>query len=189
MLPASKSTLRSTILQHRKSLAPATWQTKSEQICDRLKTAAIFQQAETVFAYFSFRQEPDLSSLFSMTKNWAFPRCVNKSLDWHLWQPGNSLNIGRYGIQEPLTTAPKILPSTADLILVPTVAVDFQGYRLGYGGGFYDRLLSLPQCLDLPTISIVFDYALIDSIPVDPWDTKMSFICTETKFKSIENAK
>lgn len=175
-----KPRLRQKILQQRQALSQEEWQTKSKLICDRLQNLSLFQEAKTVLAYFSFRQEVDLNSLFSLQKNWAFPRCVGQSLIWHLWQPGESLNFGKYGILEPLETAPIISPSLADLILVPSVACDQQGYRLGYGGGFYDRLLSSPQCLNIPTIGIVFDFAYLAQLPADNWDIKLNFICTGT---------
>ena len=180
----NKTIIRTKILKQRQALSPLDWQTNSNLICDRLKTLALFKQAKTIFAYFSFRHEPDLSSLFSLNKNWAFPRCVDKSLEWRLWHPGEPLAIGKYNIQEPLKTAPIISPSAADLILVPTVACDEQGYRLGYGGGFYDRLLSSPQGSNIPTIGIVFNFAFIPQLPIDPWDIKLDFICSETKFLS-----
>jgi 5-formyltetrahydrofolate cyclo-ligase len=184
MSQLDKSVLRREILHQRQSLSPAEWQAKSNQISDRLKSIPLFQEAQTVFAYFSFRQEPDLSPLFSLDKIWAFPRCVGKSLVWHSWQPETELNIGKYGIQEPLDTAPMIEPASADLILVPTVACDDQGYRLGYGGGFYDRLLSRDRTLNIPTIGIIFDFAYGIQLPTDPWDMKLKFSCTETKFAS-----
>lgn len=202
----NKSALRREILQQRQSLSPAQWQLKSSLICDRLKSITLFQEAQTILAYFSFRQEPDLTPLFSLAKTWAFPRCVGKSLVWHSWQPGTELKIGKYGIKEPCATATTIDPATADLILVPTVACNVQGYRLGYGGGFYDRLLSrqavslsegLPfkvksplgysknnRSLNVPTIGILFDFAYGVQLAKDPWDVRLNFICTETKFDS-----
>lgn len=178
----AKSALRSQILQQRQSLSPDQWEQKSQQICDRLQSLTLFQEAQTILAYFSFRQEPDLSPLFGLAKTWAFPRCVGKSLVWYSWQPGVELNIGKYGILEPGATASMIEPASADLILVPTVASDSQGYRLGYGGGFYDRFLGGDQ--GITTIGIVFDFASEIKLPIDPWDTKLSLLCTETKITS-----
>jgi 5-formyltetrahydrofolate cyclo-ligase len=180
----NKAELRKEILKQRQTLSKAEWQTKNNLICDRLKTLSLFKQANTIFAYFSFRQEADLSSLFSLEKNWVFPRCVNQSLVWHLWQPGESLITDQYGIQTPRKNSPIIPISSADLMLVPTVACDRQGYRLGYGGGFYDRLLSSAQGSIISTVGIVFDFAYIAQLPVDPWDLKLDFICSETKFLS-----
>ncbi|MEL7408737.1 MAG: 5-formyltetrahydrofolate cyclo-ligase, partial [Cyanobacteria bacterium J06558_2] len=96
--------------------------------------------------------------------------------------PGVNLQSGKYGLPEPLANSPVIDPASADLILVPTVAADHQGYRLGYGGGFYDRLLSSSECAGIPTISIVFDFAYVSHLPTDSWDVKLNFICTETQF-------
>jgi 5-formyltetrahydrofolate cyclo-ligase len=183
MLPLDKSSLRHKILQQRQSLSIIEWQDKSQQICDRLAAHTIFQAAKTVLAYFSFRQEVDLSSLFSIDKNWAFPRCVGQFLVWHLWQPGENLQSGKYGIQEPLTTATIIAPQTADLILVPMLGGDRNGYRLGYGGGYYDRLLS-STASEVTTIGVVFDSAYLNRLPTDPWDIKLDYICTEGQFEA-----
>ena len=183
MSQLSKSELRRTILKQRESLSAAEWQIKSSLIGDRLRNLPLFKEAKTILAYFSFRQEADLTPLFLLNKNWCFPRCVNKSLIWHLWHPGKSFSISKYGIKEPLKTAPIITPQSADLILVPTVACDQQGHRLGYGGGFYDRLLISNQCSCIPTIGIVYDFAYISQLPIDPWDIKLDFICTESKYE------
>ena len=180
MAQPNKSALRRKFLQQRQFLSRLEWQTTSRMICDRLKTATVFKEAQTILAYFSFRQEVDLTPLFELDKSWAFPRCVGKSLIWHAWQPADSLQTGKYGILEPQTDAKIIDPVTADLILVPTVACDRQGYRLGYGGGFYDRLLSSQSAV--PTIGVVFDFAYVTELPIDTWDMPLNFICTENRF-------
>ena len=77
-----------------------------------------------------------------------------------------------------------------DLIIVPTVACDRAGYRLGYGGGYYDRLLTSPEWQDCPTVGIVFDFAYLESLPSDSWDIKLQYICTESHLdecRSIQN--
>ncbi len=126
-----------------------------------------------------------INSLFTNGCSWGFSRCVGQSLVWHRWTPGEDLNLGHYGILEPHKDAPMLNPSEVDLILVPAVACDNQGYRLGYGGGFYDRLLSSPQWQDIPTVGIIFDFAYVSQLPVDPWDQKLTAICTETSVYKI----
>lgn len=177
-----KPELRKTLLTTRQNLSLALWREKSDRLCTQLKQAALFQTAETVLAYFSFRQEPDLMPLFSLPKIWGFPRCMGKELVWHQWSPqsGLSLQPGAFGILEPHPSCPTLLPKDVDLILVPAVGCDRQGYRLGYGGGFYDRMLSQPEWAVKPTIGLLFDFACLPAFPVEPWDQPLSAIVTES---------
>ena len=175
-----KVKLRQKLLQQRKSMLVSEWQHKSDRIAEHLQSSSLFTGAKTVLAYFSFRQEPDLSSLFVDSNYiWGFPRCVEKSLHWHKVTQSDSITKGSYGIMEPNTDSPQIEPGEVDLILVPTVACDYQGYRLGYGGGYYDRLLSSPLWQGKTTIGIVFDFAYLSKLPIEPWDIRLSGICTE----------
>lgn len=157
------------------------WREKSCRICTHLKSSPLFTQGQTILAYFSFRQEPDLSSLFTDTKQgWGFSRCVGKSLSWHRWKPGEHIQIGAYGISEPCPDAPTLDSDSVDLILVPAIACDVRKYRLGYGGGYYDRLLSSPEWALKPTIGIVFEFAYLSQLPIESWDKPLQGICTET---------
>ena len=179
-----KDRLRRLILKKRLSLEPTIWQEKSNLVCDRLESLSLFQKSRTILAYFSFKQELDLSSLFNKgDRNWGFPRCVGRSLHWHSWRPQDKLLLNSsYGIKEPLPQAATISPATVDLILVPAVAVDRFGYRLGYGGGFYDRFLGSPEWVNKPTIGVVFNEAFLPQLPVEPWDRQLDYICTELAF-------
>ena len=176
----TKTELRKSLLKTRKSLSPEAWREKSDRICNHLQNSPPFTQAKTILAYFSCRQEPDLSPLFTTPKKWGFPRCVGKDISWHIWQPGDTLHTGAYGIVEPLPDAPKIEDSEVDLILVPAVGCDLRGYRLGYGGGYYDRMLSKTEWESKVAIGIIFEFALIAQLPVDSWDRSLHGICTES---------
>jgi 5-formyltetrahydrofolate cyclo-ligase len=180
----NKVELRRTLLKTRQSMSVGEWREKSDRLSSHLQNSTLFTQAKTILAYFSFRQEPDLSPLFANTKyRWGFPRCVGNSLSWHLWQPNDAVKIGVYGITEPHPKAPTLDPAQVDLILVPSVACDEQGYRLGYGGGYYDRLLSSPEWANKSTIGIVFDFAYLPQLPIESWDKYLRSVCTETGFK------
>jgi 5-formyltetrahydrofolate cyclo-ligase len=190
-----KAELRRALLKTRKSLTKEEWKEKSDRICFHLQSSPLFTTAETVLAYFSFRQEPDLSTLFINNHHrWGFPRCVGDTLYWHIIETQNftephnfaSLQIGAYGILEPLPNTPTIQPEEVDLILVPAVACDEQGYRLGYGGGYYDRLLGSPAWASKLTIGVVFEFAYLPQLPTHLWDIQLQGICTENGLRMMQ---
>jgi 5-formyltetrahydrofolate cyclo-ligase len=178
-----KVELRRTLLKQRQSMSVEEWREKSDRITSHLQSSPLFTQSKTILAYLSFRQEPDLSGLFTNNqRQWGLPRCVDKSLVWHRWKSGEPLQKGAYGIFEPHEDLPTLKPNEVDLILVPAVGCDDRGYRLGYGGGYYDRLLSLPQWSSVPTIGIVFEFAYLAHLPIDEWDKPLYAVCTERGF-------
>ncbi|MDB9504979.1 5-formyltetrahydrofolate cyclo-ligase [Spirulina major CS-329] len=179
----SKQQLRRTFLSQRRGLSATAWQAHSQHLCDRLTQLPLLQQARTILAYQSIRQEPDLTPLFStLAKDWGLPRCVGKTLQWHRWRWGEPLVQGQYGIGEPDPALPRVEPSQVDLILVPCVACDRAGYRLGYGGGYYDRFCADPQWQGITAIGLLFESAYVDTLPHDPWDVPLSGVCTESGY-------
>lgn len=184
-IPATKAVLRRHFLNLRQDLSIADWQRQSQRLCEQLQQTEWFQRSQTILAYCSTRQEPDLSALFTLPKTWGLPRCVGSELLWHQWSPAGELPLqsGPFGILEPHPDAPQLTVAEVDLMLVPAIACDERGYRLGYGGGFYDRLLSAPAWAAKPTIGIVFEQAVVAQLPHDEWDRPLQAICTEVKFK------
>ncbi|EKV02185.1 5,10-methenyltetrahydrofolate synthetase [Leptolyngbya sp. PCC 7375] len=177
-----KAQMRRSLLKARQALPPQVWQQKCDRICTHLAQWPTLQNARTILAYCSFRNEPDLESLLAQQRSWGLPRCQGKELIWHRWFPtcGWPLRSGTYGITEPDPTSPLVDPRRVDVILVPAVACDVRGYRLGYGGGFYDRMLSQTSWQGKTTIGIVFEFARLPEIPKNRWDCPLDGICTES---------
>ncbi|MEE3718335.1 5-formyltetrahydrofolate cyclo-ligase [Tumidithrix elongata RA019] len=180
-----KKSLRRDAIASRQAIPPDIWQRHSQSICQHLAQWQIFQQAQVVLAYQSFCQEPDLSDLWQKfpDKIWGFPRCVGKDLVWHqvnIFELQASheacMDIGSLGIKEPCPQLPEIDLEQVDMIFVPAVACDRTGYRLGYGGGFYDRWLS-DQTGD--KVGIIFADYFLAQLPHEDWDVPMQAICTE----------
>jgi 5-formyltetrahydrofolate cyclo-ligase len=188
----NKKDLRSRLLQQRQAISPADWQAKNKAICQYLSQSEVYQNAQCILAYLSIRQEPDLKALWIdnvRPKRWGLPRCVGRELAWHLCAPSNpeQFQVGAYGILEPSASLPILEAKEVDLILVPAVACDLRGFRLGYGGGFYDRLLSHPQWIGKPTVGIVFEFAYLKQLPSDTWDYPLQSVCTENGWIQINN--
>jgi 5-formyltetrahydrofolate cyclo-ligase len=158
----------------------------SHAVCDHLSRWPIFERAATILGFMAFRNEVDLGSLVEhwSQKRWLMPRVVEGAelasgqspyLALHSYIPGR-LTRHRFGMLEPLPCLPRIDPSEVEVILVPGVAFDRQGGRLGYGGGFYDRLLPLAsQAVD---IGVTFKELVLDAVPMEPWDCRMSWLVT-----------
>ena len=184
------------MLKQRLALSVDEWRSKSDRISQTLRNDPTFRSAQTVLAYFSTRQEPDLSNLWTdvlteIEKNpqspiFGFPLCEDNNLLWRQWRLGEPLVTGKFGIQEPDRRADIILPEQVDLMLVPCVGCDRAGYRCGYGGGFYDRLLAQPEWRSVRTIGIVFDFAVIEEMTIDPWDQPLDRICHDQGFLSLQ---
>ena len=178
---AAKRRLRALCQKMRDQLGVAYREQASELICAQLQAWQPFLAARVVCAYFPMRGEIDLRSLFSQfpDKAWELPRVVElpqRHLEFHAYQPDRLLRH-RYGMLEPDSALPENLIESADLILVPGLAFTRQGFRLGYGGGYYDRLLGgTGKAL---TAGVCYQALLLDDIPHEDRDLPVRFLVTE----------
>jgi 5-formyltetrahydrofolate cyclo-ligase len=136
-----------------------------------------------ISAFHSFGSEISTFELFDrlVTDGWttALPVVMAKNtpLVFRQWAPGDALVIGRWDIKVPPEAAPEVLP---DVLLVPLLAFDRQGYRLGYGGGFYDRTLEkLRTQKPVTAIGIAYAGQEVDEVPRDAYDQRLDWIMTE----------
>jgi len=185
----TKPELRQMFLARRRALPADDWRDRSDCLCAALQQAPFWSQVNVVAGYFSTRNEPDLTELVATgNRRWAFPRCVGTALAWHFWATGEPLVRGAYGIREPEAIATVCAPEQVDVLLVPAVACDARGFRLGYGGGFYDRLLSLPEWQTVRAIGVTFEFAFVPELPADPWDRPLAGVCTEAGLRWCDRA-
>lgn len=183
MAHEEKESLRRRLLKARQAIPPRLKAEKSARICQHLADWEPFATSKLTLAYCSFRGEPNIDALLQRPgRVWGLPRCEGRSLIWHRWFKGTqwSLRSGTYGITEPDPASPVVEPYQVELILIPCLACDISCYRLGYGGGFYDRMLSKPGWKDKTTIGIVFEYARLPEVPTEVWDMRLDGICTES---------
>jgi 5-formyltetrahydrofolate cyclo-ligase len=101
-----------------------------------------------------------------------------KPLTMRAWSLGAPLVPGVWGIREPAADAPEVFP---DVIIVPLLAFDSRGYRLGYGGGYYDRTIARLRAIKTITaIGIAFATQQIDEVPTTPRDERLDLVLTES---------
>ncbi|MFN4143898.1 5-formyltetrahydrofolate cyclo-ligase [Aestuariivirga sp.] len=98
-------------------------------------------------------------------------------LVFRAWKPGDELLPGMWDIPIPHASAPEVLP---DVLLVPMLAFDRQGYRLGYGGGFYDRTLEkLRKLKKIVAVGVAYHAQMVEEVPRGPFDAPLDFVMTE----------
>lgn len=192
----SKHTLRRRLLTARAEMGADRRAAAGRALRDALLDLPELEMAASVAAYASFGNEPDTHGLiFALWKRGTYvllPRLLpDGDLDWASYEGPDSLaprgaaegdsGSGAPGMLEP--TEPPRGPDAikaADVILVPALAVDRTGMRLGRGGGSYDRALARvgPQIL---TIGLVYDEELVDRLPAEPHDRRLRAVVTPSR--------
>jgi 5-formyltetrahydrofolate cyclo-ligase len=173
-----KAALRSRLLAARAELTAEQRTAAGRAIRDALLERPEVQMAGTIAAYYSVGTEPDTHGLvFALWKRGSYvllPRLrPDGDLDWASYEGPESLVPGPRGLLEP--GEPPRGPGAvarADVVLVPALAVDQAGNRLGRGGGSYDRALARVGPL-VPLIALVYDAELVDRVPAEPHDVKV----------------
>ena len=146
-----------------------------------------YKRASKILAYYPFRSEIDtriiIEDALSRSKEIALPRVSNNRLVlYYIKDLTQDLEFGSYNIMEPIPYSCQQVPiNDLELALVPGIGFDRDHNRLGYGGGFYDRLL-LDGAEHIPRISLAFDVQIIDNIPVSEYDLKIDILITESYF-------
>jgi 5-formyltetrahydrofolate cyclo-ligase len=160
----------------------------SRQIVERLVSLPLYQSASAVLFYVDVRSEVRTRWFFPEVlkagKQLIVPYCVGAELElFWLWDL-NELVPGRFGILEPdpkLRHRPdrRVLPDQLDLLIVPGVAFDRLGGRVGHGFGFYDRLLKSVRP-DTPKFGLAFECQIVTEVPMEPHDVALDGVVTES---------
>jgi len=174
-LAARKAELRLRVLGARRRLSPAERALAGRQLRDAILEDPQAQMAGVVAAYVSVGSEPDTRALiFALWKRGTYVLLPllrpDQDLDWASYEGPDSLIEGPRGLVEPSETPRGVQAITsADLVLVPGLAADRVGNRLGRGGGSYDRALARVSG-QIPTIGLIYDDELVPSVPAEPHD-------------------
>lgn len=168
----------------RESIPLAEFEQKSQKIRDAIECHPAFQKAKIVFFTAPCKGEPNLLPLVEKhlsQKKICFPGIKdykNGRMEAKSIQNLKELSSGIFGIYEPPESAERCPPESIDLFLIPALAVDIEGYRLGSGGGFFDRFLEKAKGYCIAT---VFAAQVFEKIPKEAHDKKMNEILTEER--------
>jgi 5-formyltetrahydrofolate cyclo-ligase len=180
-LKRAKRALRREVLALRDALPPAERAVRSRRIADRLLDLPELDRARTVMAFSSFGSEVDtgpvLVGLANRVVRLALPRIRDGEVVPVVYRPGDPVHRAAFGALEP-SAAEEVDATEIDVVVTPGVAFDRQGFRVGYGGGFYDRFFRrAPQ--DAFRVAIGFALQVVRPVPRGLADEPVDAVVTE----------
>jgi len=186
---SAKRALRHQVLARRAAMSPLERILGSQEIFTRLLDLPVFQQARGVHLFMSLPEEVDTAAILRASikagKAVFLPYQVpaEQRLGCAHWGPDQWLEAGPLGILEPAPECRASVDLAAiDLVLVPGVAFDRRGGRLGYGKGYYDRFLAevAERRGSLPAlVALAFSVQIVEAVPLDGWDVRIPQVLTE----------
>jgi 5-formyltetrahydrofolate cyclo-ligase len=181
-----KKDIRSTILKKRSSMPRSEVQKKSKLIKEQIFQMQEFREAKTILFYVSYDNEVDTHEMIKeslgMKKQVVVPKTDmnNRTIICSSLTRWDDLLSGAYNILEPRRECVnEVSPESIDLMIIPGVAFDCQGNRIGHGMGYYDRLLQkkiITHC-----VGLAFELQIVESIPSEKHDVKVEKIVTEER--------
>ena len=183
-LKEEKKKLREELLALRSEIVGEEREKAETAVVSRILSLTSFRFAETVLIYYPIKGEinvlPIAEAALKTGKQVAFPLCdvESSTMTYHIVSDLSELKTGSYGIPEPSSELPVYTPEKDknDLIIIPAVCFDRQGYRIGYGKGYYDRYLN---SFDGTAVGVTFNKLLRQSVPRGRFDKHVSLIVTE----------
>lgn len=175
-----KKDIRKEVLEKRMALTKEELVEKSKIICNSFLELPQYKEADLIYIYMDFKNEvmtkQIIEDAWEKKKRVAIPKVVeNQIIFYELVKEQEKLKEGYFGIREPKMSQP--IMDSEGLMVVPGIAFDKQGYRIGYGKGFYDRYLHANNIKH--KISLVFELQMVDKVPNDKYDIPIDMIITE----------
>lgn len=174
----SKSELRKYIRQLKTLLTPAEKQRQANSVFHDIECLKQFKDAKVVLLYHSLPDELPTHSIidqWSNTKTVLLPRVDGEYLRLYRYSPTLMVH-GSYNISEPSMSCQEYSIGDVDLAIIPAIAFDRKGHRLGRGKGFYDRLLATSSVMK---IGVAFNSQIVRNVPADAFDISMNMVITD----------
>jgi 5-formyltetrahydrofolate cyclo-ligase len=179
-----KTKLRRLMLDRRKALSNDEQRGKSLLIQERLISLKEYRTAEIIALYSSIHNEVEMEMVtndaISAGKKVVLPAMSDGELRFRELTSASNMCRGAFGILEPCDYGKTVDPGLADIIVLPGIAFDVRGHRIGYGKGYYDRALHRLEGKG-KLIAVCYDFQLVDEIMGEPHDVKVDIVITENR--------
>lgn len=186
-----KKILRKEILEKRNNINSVEKREMDKKILDQFYESKYYKEAEKIFIYISYDSEINTKVIINKAlkdkKRIYVPRTEFKTRNMDAVEITTLDNLveSKYGILEPKIEEPHIDPNEFDLIVVPGVAFDRNGGRMGYGAGFYDRYfkkINKENVDRIVKLALAYELQILDKVPMDAQDVPVDYIITENEF-------
>ena len=171
-----KHRIRQQVLKKRRQLSIQQQKDFSGAVIEHIIASQLWQQAQHIGIYLAINGELNIEALKRHNKTLYVPTVEGSDMQFHTFTDETQLIEGPYKIRQPEFLA-QHQPPPLDLCLVPLVAFDRSGHRLGMGGGFYDRYFA--NNTDTELVGIAYGFQEHTQLPVEEWDVKLQHIFTE----------
>ena len=166
-----KKALRAAIRAQKRAMTEEMIAGKSEKLGELFVASDAYKNAKSIYGYLPYNQEVRTVAMLEQAirdgKRVAVPKCYGDEMRFIWMGDLSQVEKGYAGIPEPVADGPVADDPTA-LVLMPGLAFDPQGHRIGYGGGFYDRFLA--QESDHPTLALYYDFQMLDRLETEEFD-------------------
>lgn len=184
-----KIDIRKNHLARRAALPAEVRAVRDSRICQNILSAATYRYADVVLMYYPVKSEVDILPVFHAAvaagKKVAFPRCnaEDRSMIFYFAESEEDFEEETYELREPKTSLPAFDPADADgqnvICIVPAVVYDRRGYRIGYGGGYYDRFFGKHR---FASIGVAYEDFILKSVPHGRFDISVDVVISERGF-------
>ena len=186
-LNTSKSALRSALLARRRALTPSEVASLSLAAQERLLALDVFSAARTVHCYVGVkanevRTDRVLEETLASGRRLVVPCVVGDVLEHREVRAVAELRPSAFGLLEPPPDAPRVAPNEVDLVVVPGLAFDSSGNRLGLGRGYYDRFLAGIAAVKA---ALLYEFQIVGSVPAEASDVPVDLLVTDTRVLQV----
>ena len=167
----NKQELRSAIRARKRAMTMEEIETRSDALCQKFLESDAYRRASTLYGYLPYNQEvrtwPILERAIADGKRVAVPKVYGDEMKFIYLEDLTQVEKGYSGIPEPIADGPVAEDQTA-LVLMPGLAFDPLGHRIGYGGGFYDKFLSREP--EHPTLALCYEFQMVEKLETEQFD-------------------